>query len=232
MCSCQVRRIGGGAGHHDLHDARVVAVGAPLRTQPGEFAVELDTDAAAHADDHGLAVEGFEALLEVSDDVLGDLPDALLCADDRLQLRPLRLQLLLALDFLALGGLFELRVDLRLLTLVEGQFGEAALVVDRHRRVVVDRAPDVVDADVVAEDGPGIGVLELDGCAGEADEGGVGQGVAHVAGVAVDEVVLAAVGLIGDDHDVAAVGERRMAVASLLGEELLDGGEDHASGVH
>ena len=116
-----VRRVGGGAGHHDLHAPRLVAVGAPVGTQPRELAVEVDADPAAHADDHGLAVEGFEALLEVSDDVLGDLPDALLCADDRLQLRPLRLQLLLALDFLALGGLFELRVDLRLLTLVEGR---------------------------------------------------------------------------------------------------------------
>ena len=53
-----------------------------------------------------------------------------------------------------------------------------------------------------------------------------------MAGEAVDEVVLAAVRLVGDDHDVAAVGERRMTVAPLLGQELLDGGEDHAARVH
>jgi hypothetical protein len=47
-----------------------------------------------------------------------------------------------------------------------------------------------------------------------------------VAGEAVDEVVLAAVRLVGDDHDVASVGERRVAVAPLLGQELLDRGED------
>ena len=56
------------------------------------------------------------------------------------------------------------------------------------------------------------------------------QGVAHVAGEAVDEVVLAAVRLVGDDDDVAPVGEHRVAVALLLGEELLDGGEHHAAG--
>ena len=50
----------------------------------------------------------------------------------------------------------------------------------------------------------------LDGRAGEADERGVGQGVAHVAGEAVYEVVLAAVGLVGDDDDVAPVGEERV----------------------
>ena len=49
-------------------------------------------------------------------------------------------------------------------------------------------------------------------------------------GEAVDEVVLAAVGLVGDHHDVAPVRQHRMAVALLLGEELLDGREHHAAG--
>ena len=50
-----------------------------------------------------------------------------------------------------------------------------------------------------------------------------------MAGIAVDEVVLAAVGFVGNDHDVAALGERRVGVALLLGEELLNGGEDHTA---
>ena len=58
------------------------------------------------------------------------------------------------------------------------------------------------------------------------------QRVAHVPGEAVDEVVLAAVRLVGDDHDVAPLGEHRVAVALLLGQELLDGGEDHAARRH
>ncbi len=101
----------------------------------------------------------------------------------------------------------------------------------RHRGAVLHRLLDVVDADVVAEDGAGVAVGQLDGRAGEGDEGGVGQGVAHVAGEAVDEVVLAAVRLVGDHHDVAPVGEHRVAVALVgIGEELLHGGEDHAAG--
>src|SRR5450759_1602594 len=49
-------------------------------------------------------------------------------------------------------------------------------------------------------------------------------------GEAVNEVVLAAVRLVGDDHDVATVREDRVAIATLLGEELLDRREDDAAG--
>ena len=165
-------------------------------------------------------------------DILGDLADALLRAHDSFQLRPLRLELLSALDLLALGGLLEVGVDHRSLALVEGQLGEAALVVDGHSRLVLHGAPDIVDADVVAEDGPSVGVMELDGRSGKADERRIGECVAHVAGVPVDEVVLAAMGLIGDDHDVTPLGEGRVRVAFLFGEEFLNGREDDSGDVH
>jgi hypothetical protein len=122
----------------------------------------------------------------------------------------------------------EPRVDLRPLGLVEHQLREPALVVDRHRGAVLDRALDVVHADVVAEHRPRVGILQLDRGAGEADEGRMGQRITHVPREAVDEVVLAAVRLVGDHDDVAAVGQHRLPVALLLGEELLDRGEDHA----
>ena len=112
---------------------------------------------------------------------------------------------------------------------VQGQAREAALVVDAYGGAVLHRPLDVVDADVVPEDGARVRVLQLDGRAREADEGGVRQGVAHVAGEAVDELVLAAVGLVGDDDDVAPVREQRVAVAPLVGEELLDGREHDAA---
>ena len=50
-----------------------------------------------------------------------------------------------------------------------------------------------------------------------------------MARIAVDEVVLAAMGLIGDHHDVAAFRQDRVPVALLLGEELLNGGKHHAA---
>jgi hypothetical protein len=44
-------------------------------------------------------------------------------------------------------------------------------------------------------------------------EAGLRQGVAHVAGEAVDEVVLAAIGLVGDDDDVAPVRKRQVSAS-------------------
>ena len=64
------------------------------------------------------------------------------------------------------------------------------------------------------------------------DERCVGQRVPHVPRVAVDEVVLAAVRLVCNNYDVAAVRKHRVGVAALLREELLDGGEDHAARRH
>ncbi len=55
----------------------------------------------------------------------------------------------------------------------------------------------------------------------------MGQRVTHVARKAVDEVVLAAVRLVGDHHDIAPLGKRRVSVALLLGKELVNGGEHH-----
>ena len=199
----------------------------PLGAEPHQLAVEVDADAAAHAHDHRLALDGVEALFVVLDDVLGDEADALLRADDGLELRPARLQPLLALDLLALGGLVELLVDERMCVLVEGEFGEAVLVVDGDRGAVEHGLLDVVDADVVAEHRARVRVPQLDGRAREADERGVRQRVAHVPREAVDEVVLAAVRLVGDDDDVAPLGERGVCVALVLRVELLDRREHH-----
>ena len=101
------------------------------------------------------------------------------------------------------------------------------LLLDRNCRVsaVVQRA------DRTQGHRPGVGILEFDGHSGKADKGGIGQGIAHVAGKSVDKVVLAAVGFVGNDDDVAALGKRRVGIALLLGEELLDGGEHHAAHV-
>ena len=198
----------------------------------GDLAVQIDCDPAAHADDHRLAVHRLEPLLEVLDDVARNEGQALFGAYHGLELGPLGLELLLAIDLFAFGRLLEARVDVRALSLVEGDLGEAALVVDRDGGLVLDRPLDVVDADVIAKDRPGIGVFELHRSARETDEGGIGQGIAHVARVAVYEMLLAAVRLIGDHDDVPPIRESRMAIALLLREELLQRREHHASGLH
>ena len=133
-------------------------------------------------------------------------------------------------QFLALGGFLEIRVNLRLFRRLQLQLGEAALVEDRHGGLVLDGALDVVNGNVVTKHRPRVGVGFFNRRAGEADERGVWQCVAHVPGEAVNEIVLAAVRLIGDDYDVAPVGQQRMSAALVLGEKFLDGGEHHAAG--
>ena len=165
-----VGRIGRRAGHHHLEASLVVILVMPIGAQAHQFAIEGDANASAHAHDHRLAIEGFQALLEVGDDVTSDELEAFLGPDDGFELRPSGFELFLTFDLFTLGRFLELRVDGRALALVEGQLGQSAFVVDLHRGLILDGALDVVDTDVVAKHRPGIGVLEFDGRAGEADE--------------------------------------------------------------
>ena len=88
MWGCQSSGIGGGAGHHHLEPSLGVILVMPLRAQARELTIEIDADAPAHADDHGLAVHDFETLAEVRDEIPGDELQALLGPDDRFELRP------------------------------------------------------------------------------------------------------------------------------------------------
>lgn len=98
-------------------------------------------------------------------------PPALLRADQLRELRPFALHrlprghVLLVLDHF-LDVLVQ-RVDF---LAVDGQLGQPALVVDRHRRLVVHGVLDVVDRDVIAEDPACVAVLQRDRRAGETDE--------------------------------------------------------------
>ncbi len=67
---------------------------------------------------------------------------------------------------------------------VELQLGEPGGVVERYGRAVGDRLGHVVSVDHVAEDAPCVAVAERDRGSGEADEGCVGQGLAHIFGEA------------------------------------------------
>ena len=201
----------------------------PLRPELPDCLVQVHADAPAHADDHCLAIHRFQPAVEVLNEVPRDQREALLCADQRLDGSPLRLQLLLPLFLFAFRNLLELGVELWALALVERDAGQPALVVDGDGSAVLNGALDVVDGDVIAEDRPRILVAGLDGCTGEADERGVRERVTQVPREPVDEVVLAPVRLVGDDDDVAPVGQERVSVAAFIGEELLDGREDHAT---
>ena len=58
-------------------------------------------------------MEDLAAQVEMVGDVTGDQGQPLVRADDGLELRPPGVELFLAIELLALGGLLEIRVDLR-----------------------------------------------------------------------------------------------------------------------
>ena len=118
-----VQGVRGRTGHHHLDAALGIILVEPVGAQAHQFLVKADADTAAHAHDHRLAFQDIQPLLEVVNDILCNLLHPLLRSDDGLQLRPFRLELLLALHLLALGDLLEINVDARLLMLIQGQFG-------------------------------------------------------------------------------------------------------------
>lgn len=190
------QRVGGGAGHHHFERALFVVVAVPGRTQCYQLPVQFNGDTPAHADDHSFAVHDLQPVLEMFHQIAGDKLEAVLGTNHRFELCPFSLELLLTLDFFALGCLFEFGVNLGSLGFAQFQPGQAALVVDRHRGPIRDRTLNVVNADVVAEHRPGIFIAEFQRCAGKADERDFGQRVTQMARETVDEIVLAAVQLL------------------------------------
>ena len=128
------------------------------------------------------------------------------------------------------GGVESLFADV----VGHGDLDEPGLEVDGDGGAVLDGAGEVVDVDVVAEDGLGVALSLRDGRPRERDAAGVGEGVGEVAGVAVEVVIVAAVGLVDDDDDVGPFGEHRVGGAGVLlglgAAELLQGGEVDAAG--
>ena len=136
-----------------LMSAALVVVAVPLRAQPDDFVVERDANPAAHADDHGLAFHADDAVLEVLHEVPGDHGKALLGPDDGFNVCPFSLELLLLVLGLVFGQLGDLVVEVRLLVLIQFDSGDAALVIDRNRRAILDTPVDVVNIDVLPEHG-------------------------------------------------------------------------------
>lgn len=117
-----------------------------------------------------------------------DQLQAFFCADQCFKLRPPGLQPLLVLDFFPLGRLIELIIQQRLRGIVKFQLGQAAFVIDRHRRAVLHGSLDVVDADIIAKHRARILVGQLNGRAGEPDEGCARQSLPHMTRETVNEI--------------------------------------------
>ncbi len=153
ICGCQARRIGGRPGHHHLDRARrrrrrcamPAAVSRWRRRARRRCAGSCRRSSPCR---RAPPSRSSKCVTRSSATRARRLSDA----DQRLDAGPLALEPCPARSGLVLGEVRDLRIDLRLLVLVELDPRQPALVIDRHRRAVLDRAADVVDVDVVAED--------------------------------------------------------------------------------
>ncbi len=136
-----VERVGGRAGHHDL-DARPASSSSSCQSGRSAtmLAVQLHADAAAHADDHRLAVHGLEPLLEVLDEVAGRPASRRFSAPTTAS-SCAHLVLSFSLRSTSSPSVASSNSGsmLRPLGLVERELGQPALVVDRHRGAVLRR---------------------------------------------------------------------------------------------
>ena len=155
--------------------------------------------------------------------VLGDLLQSVVTSNQVVFSGKLLFQLLLLLlvEFSLLDQVLQVVLEILICQL---QFGNAVLVKEGNGRPVLDGLAEVVDADVIAEDFLRLLLPGHQWRAGEADEGGFGQGISHVEG---QRVVLAAVGLVGHHDDVGPVRQLRVPLA-LLRSEFLDQREDES----
>ena len=122
-----VRTVFGAARHDDLHHAglfpfgfRFVILGTgPVGAELDDGVIDVHADAAAHADDHCLAIHRFQAALVVLHEVGGDERNAFGIADQRLNRGPFGFELLFFVLFLSLGDFVELLVNLRQFGLIQ-----------------------------------------------------------------------------------------------------------------
>ena len=210
------QRVGLGSGRALQAAAQVGDLLVPRRSH---FVVQAYRGRLVDRDHHALAEES--PVGKVADEIPSDFFETVVASDQMVLPREL------ALEAFFLGGiefgLLEQALEIFLEMLIgKLQFGDAVLVVQLDRRAFVDRALEVVHADIIAEDLSRALLPGEQGGAGEGEEGGVGQGGAHVHR---QGVVLAAVGFVGQDEDVVALADDLVQLA-LGCAKFVDQGEN------
>ncbi|MPM20261.1 hypothetical protein SDC9_66690 [bioreactor metagenome] len=142
----------------------------------------------------------------MSDDISGHLFEPVGAAHYRFFPCPFGKASLSIGQFIIFGDFFDALIHFLLICCRKFNLGQPALIIDAHGRAVFHGLLDVIDIDIIAKNRLSVAVLFFNRCAGETNKRSIGQGIAHVPGKAIDEIILAAVGFIRDYHYVAPFG--------------------------
>ena len=191
--------------HHNFYHSLFVIVIVPLWTAFDKRVVKVNADTPTHAHNHRLTVHSFQPPFKVCDNIIGNESQTLFGSHQCLKLSPFGLEFLLAYDLLPFGHFLKFRVNAGPFVLIQLNFGETSLIGNRNGGTVLNRTLYIVDADVISKNGAGVAVGLLNRCTCKTDKRGVGQRVARMPGKPVDKIVLAAMRLVCDNHNVPPV---------------------------
>ena len=155
------------------------------------------------------------------DEIPRHLVESLLCRDDVVVPLQLLFEPLLDVDIVGFQFLQLGRHPLVEFGRGHPEFFAASVVVERDRRLILDRPLEIVGGYIIAEDPPGDLVVLEERRPGKADIARPGQGVAHVQR---QHPILRAMGLVGNDDHVIALRIPMLRVHFLV--ELLNQRED------
>lgn len=186
-----------------------------------DFVIHLEGSSLVDGNNHGLPLVA--SVEEVVDEILRDGVEAVVARDEMVASAEEACELLFALFIQSsfVDDIVDFFVEVGV---GDFEFRGSVLVEKGDGCAVFDGLAEVVDTDVVSEDLAGAFLPSDKGSAREGDELGLRQSRSHVHR---ERVILAAVGLVGEDDDVVALGENGVEGARICAE-LVDEGEDVA----
>src|SRR3989337_1409376 len=122
--------------------------------------------------------------------------NAFVSANNSFKCGPFGLEFFFVFDFFTFGQFFKLRVNLWSFFFLQFQFSKATFVIDWHSRAIGYGLLGIVKTQIISKDGTRISVLEFNRRTCEADKRRVRQGLVHGVGVAINKIILTAMGLI------------------------------------
>jgi hypothetical protein len=206
-----LNRVARRTRHHHLDGPLGVVGAVPFGAQFGDGVVQVHGYPAAHGDNHGLAGQDVLALVPMVQYVRSQLFHPFGGTDQGFQLRPAGFDALSGFLLVVFGDFLEGGIDDWTLIFGKIEAHQATFIENRNGSPIIDGPLNVVDVDVVPEDHTGILVVQFQRGAREGHEGGVGQCRPQIGRVSVQNLVLAALGLIDHDDDVLPFGQDGMA---------------------